>query len=101
MRTEEPILTISIAASLLKLHPRTLMLYEREKLTTPHRTGTKRRLFSIADLEHLQFIKFLTQKQGVNLKGTKLILEAISLAKKADLDLKKLLFPTFKPVSLV
>lgn len=101
MRSDEPILTISVASKLLHLHPRTLMLYERSGLTLPHRTGTKRRLYSVLDLEHLQFVKHLTQKEGVNLKGTKLILNAIDLAKKDGVDLRKLLFPSFKLVELV
>ena len=101
MASNDPILTISVAASLLKLHPRTLMLYEQAGLITPHRTGTNRRLFSIADLENLQFIKYLTQKEGVNLKGVKILLEAIFLAEKEGVNLKKLLFPGFKPKRLI
>ena len=98
--TEAPLLTISVAADLLKLHPRTLMLYERAGFITPHRTGTNRRMFSFKDLEHLQFIKYLTHQQGVNLHGVKFILEALSLAEKEGLNLKKLLFPSFKPTHL-
>ena len=101
MRSDEPILTISVASKLLHLHPRTLMLYERTGLTLPHRTGTKRRLYSVMDLEHLQFVKHLTQKEGVNLKGSKLMLDAIEVARKEGVDLKKLLFPSFKPSELI
>ena len=99
--TESPLLTISVAANLLKLHPRTLMLYERAGFITPHRTDTNRRMFSFKDLEHLQFIKFLTREQGINLQGIKFILEAFTLAEKEGVKLKKLLFPAFKPASLV
>ncbi|HJX45878.1 MAG TPA: MerR family transcriptional regulator [Patescibacteria group bacterium] len=101
MSIEEPILTISVAASLLKLHPRTLMLYERAGLLTPFRTGTKRRLFSFKDLDHLQFIKYLTQNKGMNLVGVKLMLEAISITEKEGINLKRILFPTFKAKKLV
>ena len=101
MSTKEAILTISVAAGLLKLHPRTLMLYEHSGLITPFRTSTKRRLFSIDDLENLQFIKYLTRKVGVNLSGVKVVLEAISLAQRNGLRLKKLLFPEFKPQKLI
>ncbi|MCH7640989.1 MerR family transcriptional regulator [Patescibacteria group bacterium] len=101
MASNDPILTISVAASLLKLHPRTLMLYEQAGLITPHRTGTNRRLFSIADLEDLQFIKYLTQAEGINLNGVRRILEAISLAEKEGINLKKLLFPSFKAKRLI
>lgn len=101
MSSEKPILTISVAATLLGLHPRTLMLYESAGFVTPHRTGTQRRMFSMLDLEHLQFIKYLTQENGVNLRGVKLILEALSLAQKEGVNLKKLLFPSFKSKLLV
>lgn len=96
MNTNEPILTISVTAKLLNTHPRTIMLYERAKLFTPHRTATQRRMFSTKDLEDLQFIKFLTRQEGINLRGVKILLEAISIAEKGRFDLKALLFPTFK-----
>lgn len=101
MRTEEPILTISVAGKLLGLHQRTLMLYERKGLFLPHRTATQRRMFSIRDLDHLQFIKYLTQEKGINLSGVKMILEAISLTQKHDINLKASLFPDFQPKQLV
>lgn len=100
MPTNEPILTISVAAKLLGIHPRTIMLYERTELFTPHRTSTQRRMFSGKDLEALQFIKFLTQQRRINLSGVKVILEAISVAEKGGVNLKSLLFPNFKAEKL-
>lgn len=76
------------------------MLYEKTKLFTSHRTSTKRRMFSEQDLENLQFIKFLTQKKGVNLQGVKVVLEAIYFADRGGVDLKSLLFPDFKAEKL-
>lgn len=101
MSQEEPILTISVASKLLGLHPRTLMFYERSELILPHRTSTQRRLFSIKDLNRLQFIKHLTQKQGVNLKGVKLILEAIKIGEENNIKLQRRLFPSFKLKKLI
>ncbi len=101
MNNDEPILTISVASRLLKLHPRTLMLYEKASLITPHRTSTNRRLFSITDLNHLQFLKYLTQTEGVNLSGARKMFEAINLTEKEGINLKKLLFPSFKPKKLI
>lgn len=100
MVINEPILTISVAAKLLGIHPRTIMLYERTKLFTPHRTSTQRRMFSDRDLQELQFIKFLTQKKGINLQGVKVVLEAISIAEKGGVNLKALLFSDFKAEKL-
>lgn len=95
MSTNEPILTISTAAKLLNIHPRTIMLYERTKLFTPYRSNTQRRMFSVKDLEDLQFIKFLTKQRGINLQGVKVMLEAISVAEKGGVNLKSHLFPDF------
>lgn len=100
MGTSEPILTISVAARLLNIHPRTIMLYERTQLVTPYRTNTQRRMFSGKDLEALQFIKFLTQQRRINLSGVKVVLEAISVAEKGGVNLKSLLFPNFKAEKL-
>ena len=96
----EPILTISTAGKLLHLHPRTIMLYERMGVISPHRTNTKRRMFSVEDLEQLQFVRFLTREKNVNLAGIKLILEAIAVAAKEGLDLRKVMFPSFKTEKL-
>lgn len=101
MSTKEPILTISVSARLLKLHPRTLMLYERAELILPHRTGTNRRLFSINDLSRLQFIKYLTQQEGINLKGVKIISEAIEIGNQNGIKLKRRLFPSFRIKKLI
>lgn len=92
----EPILTISTAAKLLKVHPRTLMLYERAHILTPHRTTTQRRLYSLKDLDRLQLVRYITQAQGVNLRGVKVIFDALALAAKDGYDLQKKLFPEFK-----
>jgi MerR family transcriptional regulator/heat shock protein HspR len=101
MSSNEAILTISVAAKLLHLHPRTLMLYEREHLTSPHRTTTQRRMFSLADLDHLQFVIYLIQVKGLNIQGVKTMLEAIETASKGNVDLKRSMFPDFKSKSLI
>ncbi|MDO8619451.1 MAG: MerR family transcriptional regulator [Candidatus Daviesbacteria bacterium] len=100
MGINEPILTISVTARLLNIHPRTIMLYERTKLFTPYRTNTQRRMFSDQDLEALQFIRFLTKQKKINLQGVRVVLEAILVAEKAGVNLKSLLFPDFKAEKL-
>jgi MerR family transcriptional regulator/heat shock protein HspR len=100
MALEDAILTISVAAKLLNLHPRTIMLYERTKLFSSQRTNTQRRMFSAQDLDKLQFIKYLTQKKGINLQGVKIVLEAISVSESRGVDLKQLLFADFKAQKL-
>lgn len=102
MNLDEPILTISVTAKLLKLHPRTLMLYEKSKLITPHRTGTKRRLYSINNLNELQFVKHLTHEEGLNIQGIKSVLKAINICREEyKFDLVKRLYPAYKPRKLI
>jgi len=101
MPQEQAILTISITSKLVNLHQRTLMLYEKAGLIAPHRTNTQRRLFSIKNINQLQFIKHLTQKKGVNLNGVKLLLEAIDVCEENGIRLQRRLFPAFKLKKLI
>ncbi len=101
MASNDPILSISVAAKLLGVHPRSLMLYERAEIIFPHRTRSKRRLFSKNDLERLQFVKYLTQHQGINLKGVRTLLKALEVAENEGVNLKKTLFPDFKAKVLI
>lgn len=77
------------------------MLYENEGFLKPFRTGTNRRMYSIKNLEELQFVKFLTHERGINLQGVKTVLEALQIGQKHQLDLKRLLFPDFELKQLI
>ena len=70
----QPVYNISVAAELVGVHPRTLRIYEETGLIIPARTEGNTRLFSNADIEILQHIRFLIQEKGLNLAGVKLIL---------------------------
>lgn len=100
LRTK-PVFTLSVAAELLGVHPRTLMFYEKEKLITPARTKTDRRLFSQADLSLLQFIRYLTEKKRINTAGVRVVLELLEKAKPTNASLKKELFPDFEERRLI
>jgi MerR family transcriptional regulator, heat shock protein HspR len=64
---------MSVAASLVGLHPQTLRLYERRGLVEPSRTDGGNRRYSDADLDVLRRIVELTG-EGVNIEGIRLIL---------------------------
>lgn len=98
---DKPLFAISVAAEILGLHPRTIMIYEKAGFLSPFRTQTNRRRFSRSDLRHLFFIKHLTQKKNVNLSGIKVLLEAIKEAQKHHVNLKETLFPDFKEEELL
>ena len=72
---EVGVYVISVAADLAGLHPQTLRAYEREGLITPSRTEGGTRRYSRRDVERLRFIRTLTQDQGLNIAGVRVVLE--------------------------
>jgi MerR family transcriptional regulator/heat shock protein HspR len=74
---------ISVAAELAGVHPQTLRIYERKGLLEPQRTAGNTRRYSEDDIARLRRIQQLTQEQGVNLAGVRMVLELE--AKLADL----------------
>ena len=65
---------ISAVATLYKIHPQTLRLYERVGLLKPSRSQGNTRLYTDADLERLDVILNLAREMGVNLAGIEIIL---------------------------
>lgn len=70
-----PVYVISVAAELADLHPQTLRSYEREGLIEPHRTEGGTRHYSQRDVDRLRFIRHLTQEEGLNRAGVRLVLD--------------------------
>jgi MerR family transcriptional regulator/heat shock protein HspR len=70
-----PVYVISVAASILSVHPRTLRIYEVEGLVCPARTPTNIRLYSENDIRRILWIRHLTQDRGVNLAGIRILFE--------------------------
>jgi MerR family transcriptional regulator/heat shock protein HspR len=66
---------ISVAAELAGVHPQTLRIYERKGLLRPARTAGNTRRYSNRDIERLRLIQQMTQDQGINLAGVKMIVE--------------------------
>lgn len=71
---DRPLFTLSVAADLLGLHPRTLRIYEEKGLVAPARTEGNRRRYSQNDIQRFQSIRRLTLG-GVNLEGVRIILD--------------------------
>ena len=70
-----PVYVISVAATLVEAHPRTLRIYEDEGLICPARTPTNIRLYSDEDIRRITWIRHLTRDRGVNLAGIRLLFE--------------------------
>ena len=59
----------------MRVHPRTLRIYEDEGLLCPARTPTNIRLYSENDIRRVLWIRHLTQNLGVNLAGVRILFE--------------------------
>ena len=78
---ERAVYVISVAAELAGVHPQTLRIYERKGLLSPQRTAGNTRRYSERDIERLRAIQALTQQEGVNLAGVRMIMQM-----KAELE---------------
>ena len=73
-KEETAVYVISVAAQLAGVHPQTLRVYERRGLLQPERTTGNTRRYSAKDIARLRRIQELTQDEGVNLAGAKMVL---------------------------
>jgi MerR family transcriptional regulator/heat shock protein HspR len=96
INADKPIFTLSVAADILGLHPRTLRIYEEHGLVVPHRTQTQRRRYSQNDIKKFQFIQYLTRDRGVNLNGVKIILLMLDELKKTIPEPVRYIFPDYQ-----
>jgi MerR family transcriptional regulator, heat shock protein HspR len=69
-----PIYPISVAAKLLAVHPRTLRIYEEERLIKPSRQGNKR-YFSNDDIEWIRCLRALIHDKGISIPGIRMLLD--------------------------
>src|SRR6266446_2984657 len=70
-----PVYVISVAAQLSGMHPQTLRAYDKLGLVRPGRSQGRGRRYSMRDILALREIQRLSQEEGVNLSGIKLILD--------------------------
>ena len=72
-----PVYVISVAAQPSGMHPQTLRAYDRLGLVSPGRSAGRGRRYSMRDILALREIQRLSQEEGVNLSGIKLILDQL------------------------
>ena len=72
---ERGVYIISVAAELAGVHPQTLRIYERKGLIRPARTSGNTRRYSERDIARLRTIQRLTQEEGLNLAGVRMLVE--------------------------
>jgi MerR family transcriptional regulator/heat shock protein HspR len=72
---DEPVFPLNVVCNLLHLHYWTLHDILREGILEPKKKGKNKKLFSYKDIKQLQYVKYLIEDKGVNIKGVKVILE--------------------------
>jgi len=72
---DRAVYVISVAAELAGVHPQTLRMYERKGLLQPKRSAGNSRRYSERDIQRLRMIQELTQQQGINLAGARIIID--------------------------
>jgi DNA-binding transcriptional MerR regulator len=80
MRPLDPtkgLFSIGVAAEIIGVEPHVLRIYERKGVIRPSRSDGNRRLYSMADLELLEYVHFLTHVRKVNLPGVLAMLELL------------------------
>jgi len=81
MRALDPqkgLFPIGVAADIIGVVPRVLRFYEAKGLVQPSRSTGNRRLYSLQDLELLEYVHYMTHVRNVNLAGMKAILELLA-----------------------
>lgn len=78
---DKPMFPISVVADILKVHQRTLRIYDDENILVPNRSPKNRRLYSFNDIERGKFIQYLTRELGINLAGIKIIFHLLQQQK--------------------
>ncbi|MCB9555900.1 MAG: MerR family transcriptional regulator [Deltaproteobacteria bacterium] len=77
LNPERGLFPIGVAAEIIGVEPRVLRMYEKRGLVCPTRTDGNRRLYSIKDLEALEYVHYLTHVRRVNLAGVQVVLELL------------------------
>jgi MerR family transcriptional regulator, heat shock protein HspR len=72
--SDEPLYVISVAAKLVGMPAWTLRVLDEQAIVSPKRTDKNRRLYSDLDLMRLARVRTLTEVDGVNMNGVRLIL---------------------------
>ncbi|MDH4320009.1 MAG: MerR family transcriptional regulator [Desulfobulbaceae bacterium] len=67
------IFTIGTAAKMLEVHPRTLRIYEREKLIRPQRKG-QWRYYTMDDIKWIQCLRDMIHEHGISIAAIKKLL---------------------------
>ena len=72
---DEPVYVISVVSKLVDLPVWTLRQLDKSGVVCPKRIGRKSRLYSLKDVKRLEYVHYLMEEKGVNVRGIRMILE--------------------------
>ena len=72
---DEPVYVISVVSKLVDLPIWTLRQLDKAGVVRPKRIGKKSRLYSLKEIERLEYVHYLMQDKHVNIHGIRIILE--------------------------
>ena len=72
---DEPVYVISVVCKLVELPVWTLRSLDKAGIVKPKRIGKKSRLYSLRDVKKLEYVHYLIEDKGINIRGIKMILE--------------------------
>jgi MerR family transcriptional regulator, heat shock protein HspR len=72
---DEPVYVISVVSKLTNLPVWTLRQLDKTGIVRPKRIGKKSRLYSMKDIKRIEYVHYLMDEKGVNIKGVRMILE--------------------------
>ena len=85
---DKAIFTIGVAAKMLKVHPRTLRIYEKEGLIKPIRQG-KWRYYTMDDIKWIECLRGMIHENGISIAAIKKLLQYTPCWNIADCPFEK------------
>lgn len=85
---DKAIFTIGVASKMLKVHPRTLRIYEQEGLIKPIRQG-KWRYFTMDDIKWIECLRGMIHENGISIAAIKKLLQYTPCWNIADCPFEK------------
>ena len=71
---EDPVYVIGVVCRLVKIPVWTLRQLDRAGVVRPKRASGRHRLYSLKDIEKLEYVHYLMEEKRVNIHGIKIIL---------------------------
>jgi len=85
---DKAIFTIGVASKMLKVHPRTLRIYEQEGLIKPIRQG-KWRYYTMDDIKWIECLRGMIHENGISIAAIKKLLQYTPCWNIADCPFEK------------